>query len=389
MKINNLKTGILLQIIFLYFISSLGSFFLFNVLLSSPLPAEEGVKTDKKPNGFIVDENAPKTEECLLNGVMRTKAEKNLWEKRRPLGIMVENHEESRPQSGLSSADIVYEVVAEGGITRFLSIFYCQGKEVMVGPVRSARTYFLDFISEYGTNPLYAHVGGANTPGPANALGQIDDYGWAGKNDLNQFSIGFPTFWRDYERLGREVATEHTVYTTTDKLWSIAEKRGLTATDKEGVAWNEDFNSWKFMDKAGTIGNSKGISFSFWEGYGKYDVKWKYDSKLNLYSRYNGGSPHIDNNNGKIVQAKNIVLLFMEESNANDGYENNAHLLYETVGEGKAVIVNNGNIIKGSYSKESRENRTIFTDENDKEIEFSRGQIWLEILPVGNKINYL
>ena len=229
----NLKTIIIAVV--LYLTTSAFSYFLF----SSIFPTTVGRKTSVVPitqvtkEGKVTfDQKLPKTESCPLNGAMYSKQQRDWWEKHRPLGIMIENHQESRPQSGLDSADIVYEAVAEGGITRFLSIFYCQDAGI-VGPVRSARTYFLDFISEYGDSPLYTHVGGANTPGPANALGQIEDYGWQGYNDINQFSVGFPTFWRDYERLGHPVATEHTMYSTTQKLWDVAKSRGLSATDKD------------------------------------------------------------------------------------------------------------------------------------------------------------
>src|SRR3990167_11294543 len=82
--------------------------------------------------------NEAKTEECPLNGQLYGKSSKSKWDKRRPLGIMVENSTEARPQSGLSSADIVYEAVAEGGITRFLAIYYCEDASY-VGPVRLTR----------------------------------------------------------------------------------------------------------------------------------------------------------------------------------------------------------------------------------------------------------
>src|SRR3989339_1542901 len=117
-------------------------------------------KSENGSNEAVVN-SEPKTEECPLNGEMLSKTEKKIWEGQRPLGIMVENHKEARPQSGLSSADVIYEVVAEGGITRFMAIFYCNLSDVQVGPVRSARTYFLDWLGEY--DALYAHVGGANT----------------------------------------------------------------------------------------------------------------------------------------------------------------------------------------------------------------------------------
>ena len=104
-------------------------------------------KAPTQENGSAKPEvdTEPKTEECPLNGQMLSKTQKNIWEAQRPLGIMVENHKEARPQSGLSSADVIYEAVAEGGITRFLAIFYCQNASY-VGPVRSARVYFLTFL---------------------------------------------------------------------------------------------------------------------------------------------------------------------------------------------------------------------------------------------------
>jgi len=76
---------------------------------------------------------------------------------------MIENHLDSRPPSGLSRADVIYEAVAEGGITRFLTVFYCgvASEDVRIGPIRSARIYFLDFASEYGDKPLFVHQGGA------------------------------------------------------------------------------------------------------------------------------------------------------------------------------------------------------------------------------------
>lgn len=345
-----------------------------------------------KESKLKVDISAPKTEECPLNGGMFTKAEQEIWSKRRPLLIMIENHLDSRPQSGLSKADIVYEVVAEGGITRFMGVFYCgaSAADWLVGPVRSARTYFLDFASEYGDYPLYAHVGGANTPGKANALGQIGDYGWLKKgNDMNQFALGFPVFWRDENRLGRPVATEHTMYSSVDKLWGVAEKRNLTNVDKTGVPWDKNFIEWTFKEDGKTADRgSISPDFNFWTGYNDYQVKWQYDNQTNIYTRYNAGVLHKDRDDETSLTAKNIVIVFMTESRANDGYENNLHLLYGTKGSGKALIFQDGQAITGSWSKLDRKSRMIFKDSKNKEIKFNRGQIWIEVLPVGSEVVY-
>lgn len=340
-----------------------------------------------KDGALTFDPNLPKTESCPLNGVLYPKPQKDWWEKHRPLGVMIENHQEARPQSGLSNADVIYEAVAEGGITRFLALFYCQDAGI-IGPVRSARTYFLDFISEYGSFPLYAHVGGANAPGPADALSQIEKYGWGSYNDLNQFSVGFPTFWRDYDRLGHTVATEHTMYSTTQKLWKTGADRGLTDKDKKGNSWDSNFRDWKFKDepKASERGDSQTINLYFWDGYNQYGVKWIYDKELNVYKRENGGAPHKDKNNDTQLQTKNLVILFIIEKNANDGYENNLHLLYSTQGTGKANIFMDGHQTDGTWQKKDREGRTILLDSKGNEIKFDRGTIWFEILPLNNKL---
>lgn len=350
--------------------------------LKSPLPL-------LTKGGLKFDEGLPKTETCPLNGALYSKSQKDWWEKHRPLGVMIENHQEARPQSGLTRADIVYEAVAEGGITRFLALYLCQDAEP-VGPVRSARTYFLDFISEYGEKPLYTHVGGANTPGPANALGQIEGFGWLGKNDLNQFSIGFPTFWRDYERLGKPVATEHTMYSTTTKLWELAQKRGLTEKDEKGKSWDQDFQKWRFKEdlKEEARPASFSAEFNFWQGYDAYQVRWEYDRTVNSYRRFNGGALHLDKNDTQPILAKNIVIVFMSERQAADGYENNAHLLYGTKGKGKAIVLQDGEAIEGQWQKGERLSRMKFQDAKGREIEFNRGQIWLEILPQGNQVNF-
>src|SRR3989344_2657946 len=359
------------------------SYSLFSRFISTPSVKEGGTSSlPTATTAFVEDPNEPRTEICPLNGNKHTKKAKEFWEKRRPLAVMIENHTEARPQSGLSSADVVYEAVAEGGITRFMALFYCNLADTQVGPVRSARTYFLDPLAEYDAS--YAHVGGANTPGPADALSQIIKYG---VKDLNQFSIGFPVFWRDYQRLGHSVATEHTMYSTTQKLWEIGAKRGWTATDSAGIKWDANFTPWKFKDQAGS-GQVTSITVNFWESQPNYQVGWDYDSGCNCYKRKNGGEGHNDLNNKQQLQPKNVVIQFERESNANDGYENNVHLLYGTTGTGKALIFQNGQLLEGKWTKASRLARTKYTDAKGKEIEFVKGQIWIQTVPEGSKVTY-
>ncbi len=340
-------------------------------------------------NGVSEEElTGPANEECPINGKMLTKGHKRLWESRRPLGVMIENHTDARPQSGLSSADVVYEAVAEGGITRFLAIFYCQDAKY-IGPVRSARMYFINMLQGYGKNPLYAHVGGANTPGPADALGYLRKKGWDGYNDLNQFSIAFPYYYRDYER-NPGVATEHTMYSSTQKLWDFAaKKRDLTDKDEDGDSWDDNFSPWEFKDDEKSSGSVSSIAYDFWDNRPAFGVSWSYDATTNSYTRsHKQGGPHIDKNTGKAITAKNVVVVFMKESPARDGYSG-GHLLYGTIGTGKAIVFQDGASIEGgTWSKKDEESTITFKDSSGKEISLNRGLTWISILPTGNEVEF-
>lgn len=353
---------------------------------ASPIPS---FLTDEKEK-IKLDPQELKTEACPLNGQLYTKTEKAIWEARRPLAVMIENHTESRPQSGLSFADIVYEAVAEGGITRFLGVFYCgaAAQSVQLAPVRSARTYFLDWVLEY--DALYNHVGGAGlchdstVDDRAKALCQIEQYG---VKDLDQFGISYPTCFRNPDRTGKTVATEHQMVCLTSKLYEIAAERAWTNVDGQGFAWDEKFRQWKFStdeetSQGSTIAN---ISFGFWEGYKDFDVRWEYDTATNGYKRFMGYQPHIDFETNSQLIAENIVIQFTKETGPVDEHK---HILYETIGKGEALIFQNGTVIRGSWTKAKRTARTLYYNEQGREVKFVPGQIWIEIVPKGNKVTY-
>jgi hypothetical protein len=345
------------------------------------------------------ESNEPKTEECPINGEMLTKTQKAKWEKRRPLGVMIENHKDARPQSGLSAADVVYEAVAEGGITRFMAVYYCKDAPY-VGPVRSARIYFIRLLQEYGSYPLYAHVGGANCDketgsgcdngAPADAIGIMRKMGWEIYNDLNQFGVPFPYYWRDPERLP-DRATEHTVYSSTSKLWQyVASKRELTAVDEEGERWDTIFSPWEFKDdaKASERGTVAKISFGFWDSFASdFAVSWVYDKETNGYARINGGKPHVDKNTGKQLKTKNVVVIFADESSANDGYPG-GHILYDLTGSGDGYMFQDGKAVEITWKKEDFEERMRFYDPAGEEVPVVRGKVFVEILPVGNDVTF-
>ena len=360
----------------LYLASAGLSYMVFNTVLKGPV----NIVT---PFGSLTDvtsqqEEGSKDKPCPLNGALYTKSRQEKWQERRPLGVMVENHVDSRPSLGLSRADVIYEAVAEGGITRFLALYLCQDAGD-IAPVRSARTYFLDWVSEYSA--LYAHVGGANTPGPADALGQIRQYGIM---DMDQFGLGFPTCWRGTDKLA-----PHSVHSTTKKLWEAAEERNFGPKNDKGDRWDNDFIEWKFKDDASLNdrGDQKPVVVPFWEQTPDYTVTWQYDKNANLYRRFHAQAAQNDTITNEQLSAKNLVIQFEVEKTANDGYPD-GHLLYGTTGSGNALIFMDGKVVKGKWIKKDRTSRTQYVDERGKEVQLNRGLIWIETVPIGNVVEY-
>lgn len=386
---------IALSFLGLYLLSTGISLAIFSFLKKGP--GEEIASGDIKRGRSRINLDLPRTEECPINGGKFTKIERDIWEARRPAAVMIENHADSRPPSGLSKADVVYEIVAEGGITRFLGVFYCNtaAEEVKIAPVRSARIYFIDYAAEYGDKPIFMHVGGANdfsgsgdTTREVRALETLEQIGWRvprGNDFDTTYDSGFPVFWRNYERLDHPVATEHTMMASLDAAYEEAEKRGLGAKDKKGKAWDKTFVSWKFMDDKPGSAVAPSISFDFWSNKPDYSVEWRYDSTNNRYLRFNAGKELTDLETKEQLSAKNIVILFAKERGPVD---RNGHMFYTTVGSGKALVFQNGQVTTGTWEKDARTDRTKFLDTSGREISFVRGTIWIEVVPAGNKVSY-
>ncbi|KKQ52493.1 hypothetical protein A2865_03530 [Candidatus Woesebacteria bacterium RIFCSPHIGHO2_01_FULL_39_17] len=385
----------------LYLVSAGTSWALFSFLKGEP----ETSKSVSEGRGRI-DPNLPKTEECPINGKMFSKPERDIWEARRPVTAIIENHEESRPQSGLSYADVVYEAVAEGGITRFLSVFYCgaSAQDIKIAPIRSIRVYFINWAAEYGEKPLLVHSGGANNicsncPGGVKVRGDVAPevdalkllvkLSWrapSGNAMDAGTNLGYPAVKRDQYRLGEKAAWEHSYEGYTDKIFDEGAIRGFGYKNEEGEAWDENFTRWGFSDDK-PLGSPKAseISFEFWSNKSDYDVSWKYDSSANKYLRFNGGKGHIDHETQEQISAKNVVIQNVREKGPVD---KEGHMFYTTIGEGKALFFQNGDVIEGTWRKRTQDDRTRFFDKGGAEISFVKGTIWIEAVPDGNEIKY-
>ncbi|KKT75580.1 MAG: hypothetical protein UW69_C0014G0014 [Microgenomates group bacterium GW2011_GWA2_44_7] len=382
-----------------YLLVTVVSYFAFGLLGNSSATIGPETNDSIKPKPEI-DLAAPKTEACPINGLKYSVGEKQSWEKRRPIAAMIENHEDARPLSGLSRADVIYEAVAEGGITRHLAIYYCaaQAADITLAPIRSARIYFVKLAQEYGDRPIYVHVGGANNDGnQTSALARAREYletiGWRApkQNDFDSaYDIAFPVLTQNPDRLGREVAVEHRMTAKTEKIWGEAVKRGFTNVTPDGTPWDKTFRSWQFRDDA--VADQRGsladISFAFWDGKYQlpYNVAWTYDKQANSFARTNGGVEQIDHENKERITAKNVIVQFVQEKGPLDSLK---HMWYGVEGTGKAIVFQDGYATNAFWTKQGATGRTIYTDsKTGKEIPFVRGRIWIEIVPIGNKVDY-
>jgi len=255
----------------------------------------------------------------------------------------------------------------------------------------------------YGNKPLFVHWGGANNicnncPGGIKTKGDIDPrvdsykllekIGWVNGrygNDMNgATNTGYPALFTDDRRMN--LATEHQKVGSIDKLYEEATKREFGYEDSEGNAWDENFKSWKFIEeKALSTPKYSSVKFNFWDSMSGYDVEWKYDQAKNTYFRFNGGLEHKDLENGEQLVAKNVAIVYAKEEGPVDKEH---HMLYTVTGEGKALVFQNGDAIEGKWKKTTANDRLKFVDSEGVEIPFVKGQIWIEVLPVGNEVNY-
>ncbi|MFA5051780.1 MAG: DUF3048 domain-containing protein [Patescibacteria group bacterium] len=292
----------------------------------------------------------------VLDGVYVPAGQENIY----PIAVMIENLTSSRPPSGLSQANVVYEALAEGGITRFMAV-YAQPLVAIaeIGPVRSARSYYVDWALEY--KALYVHVGGS-----PQALAQIKT---DGVNDFSQFYHA-PYFWRDSNR-----AAPHNLYTSGEKM-------GIALVDQKMPATGE-YVGWKFKNDASasslpTDEKSIAIDFSSFN----YKVEYKYDREKNDYVRYLAGQPHQDKD-GTGIRAKDVIVQKMKTS-----LIDSERLGMETIGSGEAVVFRDGQAVTGTWERKTKADRTRFYDQGGAEIELNAGPVWVEVVPTDRNIVY-
>lgn len=291
-------------------------------------------------------------------------------------GVMIENSMDARPQSGLGEAGVVFEAIAEGGITRFLALFQdtAPGK---IGPVRSARPYYLQW--NLGFDAGYAHVGGS-----PEALQSIKAWG---VRDLDQFANAGA-----YHRIS-ERAAPHNVYTSITALNELETSKGYTnsaytgfarkniVTLRKQAARNKAVTSKKPSQKdEASLPGAKTIEIGL--SGPLYNVHYDYAADTNSYNRSEGGAPHIDANTTRPINPAVVIAMVMPYS------LNGKYSVYQVIGSGPVFIFQDGVVATGTWTKSSDKSQITFTDAAGKAIELNPGLTWLTAVSDAAKVSY-
>ena len=326
------------------------------------------------------------------NGMYLSKERYERIKNLKPIAITLNNHVASRPQAGISQADIIYEIVAEGGISRLLAIFHSRIPEKVMS-IRSARIYFEQVAAEYW--PIFAHWGiayrpdyelnlslqafqdllnrgEAETDPRADARSYIDEIALPVANTDTTPNI----YHHDTDLINAGLATEHTGYVEFSKIYEEFRKY------YPEPSWStfQDFDTWNFKDlpeKTETATKVNSIFYNFWDFPG-FETTWTYNPEKNTYTREQGGIITKDRNNDKTVEVKNIIIQMATETKLGD---KKGHLMYDVISEGTATFYIDGGKITGTWSKPSARERTVFKDALGNDISFNRGLFWIVILP--------
>jgi len=297
----------------------------------------------------------------------------------RPMAIMVENLAPARPQSGLIYADVVFEVVDEHGITRFVAVFSSYDA-TLVGPVRSTRPYYAEIAAGFnpvyvfwGTHPLFYKV--------VENLG-LDYLSPLGDESGNSsITSNFVDPWNPGEGVDaiRDGTRQrpHNAYVRIPRMKEIAEKLGYSPEGGQSpFHFKEDATE---SDR----GNITDIIINFSDP--SFKVDFKYDSKTNTYLRYCGGQPSNDRETGKQITVNNVIVLFTDIKNSGNV---EGHMLVRTTQGGNAYYFLDGNVIEGTWGRKSALEPFIFKDMDGKTVLFNRGQTWVAMISGIEQLEY-
>ena len=279
----------------------------------------------------------------------------------RPIAVVIDNVGDAVPQTGLNEAAIVYEMVVEGGLTRFLAIY--QGVNIdTIGPVRSARPCLIDYSIE--NDSIFTHFGYSQRA--------ITDIYELGINNVNGL-IDDSAFWRTDKK-----AAPHNALTSTERILNKAKERGYRTTTTQRSVLNYVTKKVELSD--GEVANTVTIPYS-----SSNKVSFKYDEETGRYTRYVNNSVRKDWLTQKELTTKNIIITYAQNytTEEEESYDRQEIV---NIGNLDGYYITNGKAIKIKCSKASRNSKTVYKDLNGNEIEVNDGNTYIQIVPINKNV---
>lgn len=276
----------------------------------------------------------------------------------RPIAVMIDNHKGALPQGGLNDAYMVYEIIVEGGESRLMALFKGANLEKL-GPVRSARHYFLDYALE--NDAIYVHFGWS--PQAESDISSL------GVNNINGISESSKSFWRVKDK-----SAPHNVATSTEAILSIANRKGYrTTSTKESIL---HYVTDEVNLENGISAETITIPYSQ-----SNTVKYTYNAETKRYQRYSKGVEETDWVTGEATTTKNIIITFAKNATLYDGENKDRQTLYN-IGTMDGYYITNGKAIKIQCEKSSRSAQTVYKDLEGNEINVNDGNTYVQICPI-------
>ena len=297
------------------------------------------------------------------------------WVNRRPVAVMLNNLKEALPQLGQSSADIIYEVPAEGGITRMLGVYQSLDGVGTIGSIRSARPYYLELA--LGHDAIFLHAGGS-----VDAYDKIRQWGVPALDAVNGpylgSSPGSNLMWRDPERR-KSYSLEHTVVTTGETIMELLPTYSLRLEHEEGYTYDMDFAADGTPADGAPAGTITVPVSHYKTGVFTYDE----DSGLYLVEEY--GQPYLDGNTGEQVGVTNVVVLRTACRNTGDSY---GHVSVDLSSGGTGYFACGGKVMDLVWSKSEPDGQLYYTDLEGSPIVFGRGKTYVNIVPLDSQVTF-
>ncbi len=290
------------------------------------------------------------------------------WENARPIAIMLNNLKDALPQQGVTQADVIYEVLAEGGITRMLALYQSVEGVGLIGSVRSARTYYLELA--LGHDAIYMHAGGS-----PDAYNKIKSWNVTAFDCVNGPYEG-SLFWRDPDRI-RNNGYVHSVVTSGDTILKLFPTYNLREEHKDGYS----YAMWFAQDVDLTNGK-QALRIEVPYSYYKTGV-FNYDEETGKYLVSEFGEPYLDGNNGQQVAVTNVFVL---ETECEKIRGDDAGRITVDLTEGNGWYANAGKIIPIKWSKDGVNSQLIYTNTDGSPLSIQMGTSYVNIIPIENKI---